>query len=297
MHRPSAVDAMLLGTVLLWALNVTVTKYVFEHGWQPLAYATIRYFIAVVVFWAFTYLRERSLWIARRDLPLVLLAALMIFVNQISFVYGVKLSHASTVALLFGTTPIFVGVISLALRLESLARAFWIGAVITFGGVALIALASGGVGASLKGTLIALCAAPTWAGYSLAIAPLLRRYSPYRISAVVLAIGWVPIALVGIPQVRTESFAFPFSVWLGFSFAVVGPLFLTTILWFTAIKRVGASRASLVANLQPFFAVVFALILLGESLTAMEIAGGALIFAGIAFERIARQPLPAQPVA
>jgi drug/metabolite transporter (DMT)-like permease len=296
-RRLTAVDAMLFGTVLLWALNVTVTKFMFDHGWKPLAYATIRYFIAVVCFWVFTYLRERSFWIARRDLPLVLLAALMLFVNQIAFVYGVKLTHASTVALLFGTTPIFVGLISLALRLELLTRAFWVGAAITFGGVALIAAANGGVGGSLKGTLVAFVTAPTWAAYSVAIAPLMRRYSPYRISAIVLAVGWVPIALVGMGQVRTESFSFPVSVWLGFGYAVVGPLFLTTILWFTAISRVGATRASLVANLQPFFAVVFALILLGESLTAMELAGGALIFAGIAFERITRQPLPAQPVA
>ena len=64
----------------------------------------------------------------------------MIFLNQVCFVYGVKLAHASTVALLLGTTPIFIGLISLALGLEHLARAFWIGAAITFGGVALIAL-------------------------------------------------------------------------------------------------------------------------------------------------------------
>jgi hypothetical protein len=41
------VDAMLLSAVLLWALNITVTKYMFEHGWLPLAYATIRYFAAI----------------------------------------------------------------------------------------------------------------------------------------------------------------------------------------------------------------------------------------------------------
>ena len=38
---------MLLGTVLLWALNVTVTRYVLTHGWLPLAYGTIRYFAAM----------------------------------------------------------------------------------------------------------------------------------------------------------------------------------------------------------------------------------------------------------
>jgi drug/metabolite transporter (DMT)-like permease len=283
---------MLLGTVLLWALNITVTKYMFEHGWRPLAYGTIRYFVAIALFWAFTYWRERSFRIARSDVKLVLLAALMIFLNQLCFVYGVKLAHASTVALLLGTTPIFIGLISLVLRLEHLPGGFWIGALITFGGVALIALANGDVGASLQGTLIAIATAFTWACYSVTIAPLMRRYSPYRISALVLAIGWVPLALVSVRQIGEESFSFGWKVWLGFGYAVIGPLFLTNILWFTAIDRVGASRASLFANLQPFFAVFFALILLSESLDSLEIAGGALIFAGIAFERIVRRPVP-----
>jgi drug/metabolite transporter (DMT)-like permease len=288
---------MLLGTVLLWSLNITVTKYMFEHGWKPLAYGTIRYFFAIALFWAFTYYRERSFRIARSDLRLVLLAALMIFLNQLCFVYGIKLAHASTVALLLGTTPIFIGLITLVLGLEHLAKAFWIGAAITFGGVALIAIANGSVGSSLNGTLIAIATAATWACYSVTIARLMRRYSPFRISALVLAIGWVPLALVSIPQISAQHFSFGWKVWLGFGYAVVGPLFLTNILWFNAMDRVGASRASLFANMQPFFAVLFALILLGESLQVLEIAGGVLIFAGIAFERIARRPLAADAVA
>jgi len=284
---------MLFGTVLLWALNITVTKYMFEHGWRPLAYGTIRYFVAIALFWVFTYIRERSFRIARGDLWLVAIAALMIFTNQLCFVYGVKLAHASTVALLLGTTPIFIGLIALAFRLERLPATFWIGAVITFAGVALIAVANGSVDSSLKGTLIAIATAFTWACYSTAIAPLMRRYSPYRISAVVLAIGWVPLAAAASTQLGEQHFAFGWKVWLGFGYAVIGPLFLTNILWFTSIDRVGASRAALFGNLQPFFAVFFALILLNESLSSLEIAGGVLIFAGIAFERFARR-VPAQ---
>jgi len=290
-RRASAVDAMLLGTVLLWALNITVTKYMFDHGWKPLAYGTIRYFVAISLFWVFTYYRERSFRIARADLRFVLLAALMIFLNQLCFVYGVKLAHASTVALLLGTTPIFIGLISVAFGLERIASSFWIAALITFGGVALIAVANGSVGSSLHGTLLAIATAATWGCYSVAIAQLMRSYSPFRISALVLAIGWVPLALVSIPQLGEEHFSFGWKVWLGFGYAVVGPLFLTNILWFTSIDRVGASRAALFANMQPFFAVFFALILLGESLHVLEIAGGVLIFAGIAFERIVRRPL------
>ena len=281
------VDAMLLGTVLLWALNITVTKYMFDHGWRPLAYATLRYFAAIALFSIFTYRRERSFRIARKDVPLVLLAALLIFVNQVSFVYGVKLTHASTVALLLGTTPIFIGLISVALGLEHLPGSFWIGAAITFVGVALVAAGAGtGVGSSLAGDAIAVLTAATWAGYTLTIAPLMRRYSPYRISALVLAAGWVPLALVSVGQIRAQEFSFGWTVWLGFVYAVVGPLFLTNILWFTAIDRVGPSRAALFGNLQPFFAVFFALVLLGEGLRRLELAGGVLIFAGIAYDRL-----------
>ena len=284
---------MLLGTVLLWALNITVTKYMFDHGWEPLAYGTIRYFAAISLFWIFTYRRERSFRIERRDVRLVLLAALFIFLNQVCFVYGVKLANASTVALLLGATPVFIGVITVTLGLERLAASFWIGAAVTFAGVGLVAsAATGGLGSSLGGDLIAICTAATWAAYTVSIAPLMRRYSPYRISALVLAVGWVPLALIAIPQLGSESFSFGWKVWLGFAYAVVGPLFLTNILWFTAIDRVGPSRAALFGNLQPFFAVIFALVLLGESLHTLEIAGGVLIFAGIALER-ARRRAPA----
>ncbi|HVP74598.1 MAG TPA: DMT family transporter [Gaiellaceae bacterium] len=298
MRRVTPVDGMLLGTVLLWAFNITVTKYVFMHGWSPLSYGTIRYFAAIALFWAFTYHRERSFRIARRDLRLVLFAAAMIFANQVCFVYGVKLAHASTVALLLGTTPIFIGLISLALRLEHLSSAFWVGAAITFAGVALIAAsAGGGFSAGLEGDLIAICTAFTWGCYTVTIAPLMRRYSPFRISALVLAIGWVPLAIVSVPQLAAQEFSFGWKTWLGFGYAVIGPLFLTNILWFTAIDRVGPSRASLFSNLQPFFAVFFALILLSETLRSLEVVGGVLIFAGIVLERLWKQAAaPAPPV-
>jgi drug/metabolite transporter (DMT)-like permease len=96
---------MLLGTVLLWALNITVTKYLLEHDFKPLAYTTIRYFAATSLFWTFTYARERSFRITLSDGKLVGLAALLIFFNQLGFVYGVHAATASTVALILATTP------------------------------------------------------------------------------------------------------------------------------------------------------------------------------------------------
>jgi drug/metabolite transporter (DMT)-like permease len=278
---------MLLSTVLLWALNITVTRYVVSHGFHPLAYGTLRYAAAIVLFWAYTWWKERSFRIERRDFKLVGLAALFIFANQVSFVSSVHLTSASTVGLVLGTTPIFVGIFATMVGLERPGQAFWIAAVVSFAGVGLIAAGAGGsLSGRLLGDFLAISTAATWAAYSVAIAPLMRRYSPFRISALVLALGWVPLALVSIPQLSSQTTAgFGWTMVFAFAFAVVGPLFLTNILWFTAIDRVGPSRAALFANLEPFFAVLFAVVLLSESLSALEIAGGVLIGVGIVIER------------
>jgi drug/metabolite transporter (DMT)-like permease len=61
-------------------------------------------------------------------------------------------------------------------------------------------------------------------------------------------------------------------------------------MWFRVIHRIGASRATLVANLQPFVAAIFALVLLSERMTPLQVAGGILIAGGILSAR--RRPPP-----
>ena len=68
MRRPLSTELMLLATVVLWALNLTVTRYILTHGFQPLAYATVRYGSATVVFVTIALVAERTLRIRRRDL-------------------------------------------------------------------------------------------------------------------------------------------------------------------------------------------------------------------------------------
>jgi len=283
---------MLLGTILLWALNLTVTRYILTHGFRPLAYATVRYGLAAAVFAAITIVAERAVRIARRDLPLVGAAALAILTNQICFVYAIKTTTASVVALVLGATPIFAALLGLALKTESLSRRFWLGATISFGGVALVAAGSGGqLSGDLGGILLAILTAATWAAYSVAIAPLMSRYSPSRISSAVLALAWVGIALAGIGQTRAQDYALGWHIWALLVFATFGPLVLTNVMWFRSLHRIGPSRATLAANLQPFVAAVFALVLLSETITAIQVAGGVCIGAGI----LAARRAPATP--
>src|SRR3954468_6954696 len=138
MRRPSAPALMLLATVSLWALNFTVTRYILTHGFQPLAYASVRYGAAATVFAGLTYGLERSFSVRRRDVGLLLLAAALgIWLNQIAFVYALRSTTASTAALIMGVLPIFTALIAWAVRLERLSRRFVLAGAVSFGGVAL----------------------------------------------------------------------------------------------------------------------------------------------------------------
>src|SRR5439155_15613421 len=188
---------------------------------------------------------------------------------------SLKLASATTVALILGTTPIFTALLSHALGLERVTPPFWLAAIVSFTGVALVALGSGGsFSANVKGELLAVGMSATWSAYSVAIAPLLRTYSPYRISSIVLLVMWVPLIAVSAPQVAGQDYGRLGTLdWLGLAYAIVGPLVLTNVLFFSAIDRVGPSHATLFTNLQPFVAAIFAIAILSEKLTRLEIAG------------------------
>jgi drug/metabolite transporter (DMT)-like permease len=297
MRRPSPVDLMLIATIVIWAFNITVTKYVLTHGFQPLAYGAIRYGAAAMLAVVVAVVLEGSLRVGgRRNLALVGLASALLLVNQVSFVYALKLGSATTVALILGMTPIFAAIISSLVGLEQLTGRFWVATLIGFVGVALVALGAGGdLSSDLGGDLLAIVLAISWAAYSVTIAPLMRSYSPYRISAVVLVIMCIPFVALSTPQIADQDYAsLGALVWAGLAFAIVGPLFLTNILWFKSIAVVGPSRATLFANAQPFVAAIFAALILSEHLHWLQIVGGVAILLGIALERRWRRPAAAE---
>jgi drug/metabolite transporter (DMT)-like permease len=289
-RRISAAELMLLATVSIWAFNFTVTRYALTHGFQPLAYGALRFGAAALVVSTVTLGLERSLRFEPRHAVLLAVASIVgIYLNSISFVYSIELTNASTVALIFGSLPILTALFAFALGVERLSRRFWIASALSFAGVGLVAAGSGdGFSGNLAGNLLALLCAATWGAYSVGIVPLLRRYSVWRISAGALLVGSVPLLITAIPQIADQSWDLGALVWAAFAFAVLGPLVLTNFLWFSAIERVGPSRATLVTNLQPFLAALFAVALLSEELTWLQVAGGIAI--GIALMLARRRP-------
>ena len=286
-HRLPA-DVLLLITVLIWSFHFAVIKYALTHGFEPLAYATARFGVGSLVFAAITYGHEGTLRMRTRDLPLLFGAvAVCLYLNQVSFAYGVERTNAATIALLFGTMPVLVGVASLLLRTEQAQRRYWLAAAVSFGGVALVAAeAEGGLSGDLGGVLIGLGAPLSWAIYSVLAVGFLRRYSPYRFSAVVGLAASLPLVLTALPQLSGQDWgAISTLAWGALLYSMLLSFVVTNVLWFTAIERVGANRAALYSNLQPFLGAAFAVVALGERMGPLAIAGGVVIAAGIVIAR------------
>ena len=276
---------MLLSVVLLWALNLSVARYVLTHGFAPLVYAGIRYSAAALIFAVLTTGRREARVCAPRARVYALAgaASLLLFVNQLGFVYAVRMTNASTVGLISGVTPVVAALAAYLIGGERVTRRFAVSALLSFLGVALVVLgSSGNVTASAGGDTLALSTALTWGAYSVVIGLLMRHWSAYRISALVLLGAAALLAVTSAPQLLRQNWHAPSALsWLGLAFAVLGALVVTNVLWFKAIDRVGPSHATLFANLQPFVAVLIAIVVLAERLTVEQVAGGLAIAAAV----------------
>ncbi len=295
MRRPTTVELMLLATIVLWALNLTVGRYVLTHGFEPLAYSSLRFAGAALIFVALVLALEGSLRLDRGSWAGATVAVALLVANQVALVYALERTTASTVALIVGATPILAGLIALAVGLERPDARFWAGAAASTAGVGLIATGGGDVSGNVGGNLLAVLTAASWAGFSVAITPLMQRHSPLRLNAVMVIGTAAALLVIGSPQIAEQDFALGARVWALFAFSVVGPLVLASVMWFRVLRGIGPARATLAANLHPFVAALFALVFLSETLSAADIAGGVLIAAGIALAGRRRTPVTATP--
>jgi drug/metabolite transporter (DMT)-like permease len=237
----------------------------------------------------------QSLWLGRRDLVIILLASVIgVVINQIAFSYSVRLATASTVALVFGTLPIFVSLMSQLAGHERLNWRHWLATSVSFTGVALVAAGSGaGLSRSIGGILLALAATLSFAAYSVTVVPVMKRHSPLLVNATSCLTGGLLLCLVAIPWLASQSWSAPPELaWGALLYSALASVVVGNLFWFTAVNRVGASRSALYANLQPFLGAVFAVFVLSESLSALQLAGGLVIASGIILGGRTRLPTP-----
>jgi drug/metabolite transporter (DMT)-like permease len=104
-----AIDVALLAMTVIWGLNAVVVKAIFVQM-PPQVFMAVRFALAGALLLAVAYGVERSLAIRRRDL-LLLVAAAMVGTGfyQPIFLYGLSLTSASNAVLIIAISPVFRG--------------------------------------------------------------------------------------------------------------------------------------------------------------------------------------------
>jgi drug/metabolite transporter (DMT)-like permease len=291
-RRVDPTDVVLVLAPLMWSLHIVGSKYALSNGFLPMPFLIIRFGSAAILFVLIALFVERTLRIeGRRDQLYVAGAAIMFATNQIAFVYALKATTAVTVSLVFGLFPITVGVLAAAIGHEALTRQTLVAGLVSFVGVSLVVIGIPGGVSSLSGEiwgiLIALCIPVTWASFSLLIGPPMQRHTPMRINAVILPATALAMVVVGFTSLDNQDYASPTPLaWICLAYSALGTLVITNLLWFRVVGKVGAAKSSYFLNIQPFGAALLAWLLLGETITLVQVLGGIGIAAGIAISRV-----------
>lgn len=229
---------------------------------------------------------ERGKW-TRRDLLVLASLGVAVLGNHLLTLFGLRYIGAAAAGIIIGTSPVITALLSSLLLRDVPFTAVAAGCAVSFAGVALV---SGGgdqtpVGADpwLGGILIVL-GLVSWALYTIGGRTIMERLSPLTVNWTTLLVS----ILLQIPLLATDrqiidaGFASaPAGAWLALGYLIVFATALGQQAWLYGVKGVGPSRAGVFVNLIPVSALLLSALVLGESISVKEVAGIALILAGV----------------
>lgn len=261
---------------LLWGSLGPVARLAFDAGVDPLELAFWRAAIAGALFAAHAAARGR-IRVARRDVPgLVLFAFLGVTLFYWSYLRAVEIGGAALAAVLLYTAPAWVALAAAVWLGETLTRRTLAALALALGGVALVALGGGGqTRVSPAGIAWGLVSGLSYAAYYLFGKRWFARYEAPTLFLYALPLG----ALSLLPAVRFAPKGA--SAWAAILFIAVVPTYLAYLLYSHGLRRVEATRAAMVATLEPVVAAAAAYLAWGERLGAAGTLGGVLVLAGV----------------
>jgi len=278
---------MLLALSVLWGgsfyfVGIAVT------GLPVLTIVALRVSLAALTLWAVLLLTGRRVPVQPRVIGALLVMGLVN--NAIPFgliVWGQTSIGAGLASILNATTPLFTVLIAgLALPDEWISARKLAGVALGFAGVVVMIgpEALGGLGRAGWAQLAILGAALSYAcGGTFG-----RRFGGWGVDPVAVAAGQVTassLILVPLALVLDRPWTLPApetGVWAAVLALAVLSTALAYVLYFRVLARAGATNILLVTFLVPVSAIVLGVGLLGEVLTPVQLAGMALIGAGLA---------------
>jgi drug/metabolite transporter (DMT)-like permease len=283
-------------TVLAWASAFVAIRGV-GRDLSPGALALGRLLVGTAVLGLLQVRGRRWVRPTRREWGLLLVCGIGWFgVYSLSLNAAERHLDAGTTAMLVNVGPILIAVFAGLLLGEGFPRRLLAGIVVAFAGVLLIGVATRTAHADLRGVVLCLVAAVTYAAGVVAQKPVLRRLPPLQVTATACAIGAV-CCLPWAGQLAGELGSAPAGSSAGMVYLGAVPTALAFSTWAYALARTDAGRLGVTTYLVPPLVILLGWLLLGEVPPALAFAGGAVCLAGVALSRgVPRRARRARPV-
>ncbi len=249
----------------------------------PTASAFWRVALAVPLLWGLNSMRKPDAGRDERPRWPLLLAAGIAFAGDLGFWHwSIRFTSVANATLLANLASIFVTLAAWAIWRQRPSQVFLAGLFTALGGVAVLVQASlGSVSQALLGDALGVVTALFYAGYILSVKGVRDRGAAtlhlMAVTTTVTALLLLPVALASGEGLLPKT--------------VNGWLVLLGLAWIShcagqgliayALAHLPAAFSSVSLLFQPVMAAVFAWLLLAEPLAPLQIAGGAVVLAGI----------------
>jgi drug/metabolite transporter (DMT)-like permease len=280
----------------LFAVNASVSKVVLEAGVDPARLTAVRCTGAALglglILLAVAPARLR---VTAREVPGLILLGLAgaAMVQWLYFVAIDRLPVGIALMLEF-TAPAMVALYARVIRGQYLRSRTWLAIGLAFGGLALVAQVWRGSSLDVLGVAAGLGAAACFATYLLVGGNAAVERDPVSLTFYMFAVGALFWAIMQ-PWWSFEAAVFGelislqglleetvLPVWVGVAWVVVLGTLVPYAMYIAALRHVSPTTAGIVGMTEPVAGAAVAWAWLGQALTVVQIAGGAIVLAGVA---------------
>ena len=287
--RNAAYGLMGLAAVM-WATSGTFTELALDEGARVMEITVFSVIVSgLILLPLIGAIDPKSLWIKREDfLPLLGFSLVTGTFFSLAWYYCVQMTSVATAVILLYLYPSIVTVASVFVLRERLTPQKALALPLTFIGCALVAGAQEfgkGFSFDIIGIALGIYAAIGGAVYYLWGKVFLSKYSSNTVILYMTVLSIPGLIILGNPidlvETSLSSSAWLYIIALGFFPGTVG--FVVSML---ALKHIEASKASIVASIEPVAAVFIAFVVLAQVINALQALGVALVFCGVLLLRL-----------
>lgn len=271
---------LLIFCVTAWGSNFVFGKMLVAE-FSPLLLSALRLLFITIFLLIWSRGRLCMPTLTRTDWMLLgTLGIVGVFINQWSFYKGLVTADPTTSALVLALTPVTTALLAAVFLKESLTPRMVLGSVIGTAGVLFVIYN----GAELHFDVGILWIFLTMISFAVSI--ILVRLLGHRLPPLVTTLAsnligfgaMLPFVLISTPLATVSH---QLSSWLLLFVTAVVMHGIVTLIWNSQLQKVGAAKAAMFSNLEPFIAMVFGLFLLAKPVTAVQLIGALLIIAGV----------------